>query len=220
MQTTDPAPAADPQPAPDDVDDAGGTGGPDPPEDARRARTGWSRLWRALPWVIAVLAITAAAVAGWQWWQAEQREAARTDVRVAATSFLDELTNWEAAGGLDETREALRAAGTGPFLEEVDEFFTTLTGRLSGDVTSEGEVQNVYVQELTGDTAEVFAVVLQTIEAEGAETRSVRRSVIDLQRVDGTWLVSQIRLLSDEAPAGTPDGGAGSGGGTQEGPDG
>lgn len=179
-------------------DEAGeGPDGPRPP------RSGWLR--RAVPWLLALAALGAATFSTWQWRDLQQRAAAREDVRVATASFMATLTDWDASEGLDETREELREAGTGPFLEEVDEFFGRLTGRLAATVTSQGRVRDVYVQELSGDTARSFAVVVQTISRDGDEATTVRYADLALQRVDDRWLVAEVRLLADDtrpAPAG------------------
>jgi Mce-associated membrane protein len=172
--------------------------------DTRRAPT-----WRSLvlPWVVAVLALAVAGVSTWQWLVLAAADDTREQVQRAAETFVLELTNWDASEGLAGTREELQAAGTGEFLQEVDELFGgTLGAELEAvDAVSTGEVQDVFIQRIEGDQAIAFAVVLQQLSTSVSDQpeRTVRSARMELTEVDGRWLVSSVQLLADGGV--TPD---------------
>lgn len=187
---------------------------PDPGPDRRR----W--LWLAAPWVVTVLAVAVAVVATVRWQALSSVERDAAGVERAAGEFLATLTNWDAVeGGMQDTREQLRAAGTPRFATDVDELFGT-TGDLATlaelGARSEGEVRDVFVQSLSGDDAEVLAVAVQRVVTDvtaGAEV-SMRFAQMQLVREDGTWLVDEVELLVDSLREGTvrtddPDGAPG-----------
>lgn len=220
---TDAVQQQDPTEAGDDHATAGGTRRQ---RRQRLPRAAGSRPW--LPWVVAVLAAIVALVSTVQWLRLADREATRDEVETAAATFVIELTNWDATDGLADTREALQAAGTPAFRNEVDELFGGELGTELETVgaVSRGEVQDVFLQRIeeapgSGEeagpddeplpTAVVFAVVEQTVASELSDVPDViRRSArIVLHRIDGAWKVADVELIQDDsslvpAPEETP----------------
>lgn len=164
----------------------------------RRATAPW------LPWAIAAMAVITAAITTFQWQQLASAEADRQAVADAAGDFMVTLTTWDATDGLEDTREELKAEGTGRFLDEIDQLFGgTLGADLeAADAVSTGEIEDVLTQSIDGDTAVVLAVAVQTLESTISPEPdvSVRSAKITLARVDGEWLVENVELLVDRTP--------------------
>jgi hypothetical protein len=178
-----------------------------------RAARRWPRT--VLPWVLVVLAVAVAVVSTWRWQELAVLERTREDVAAVTSRFVTTLTTWDASAGMGETREALRSGGTELFASDVDQLFGStedLRGLAELAARSEGEVREVYVQSLQEDRAETLAVVLQQVTTDAVEDPEVhlRYASVDLQLVDGQWLVDQLELLVDTAPtgAGTGEGAA------------
>lgn len=157
-----------------------------------------SRLRRSVPWIVALAAVAVAAFSTVQWRTLAAEEATRAEVEAVAGAFLLELTTWDASDGLGETRDQLAGFGTGAFRSEVDELFSAELSAELRDVaaTSEGEVQDVFLQRIDDGRAVVFGVVLQTQDtAETDPDTMVRSARIVLERVDGTWKVAQVEMV-------------------------
>lgn len=157
------------------------------------------RLLAAAPWVLVVAGLIAAGFSTWQWQQLESRAQERDRVRLATSEFMTTLTNWDSDEGLDATRRALQEAGTGDFLQQLEQFFQPMTGDLPADVSSSGRVEHAYVQSVGDGRAESFAVVVQTVDRGQQSSTTVRYAVLTLRQVDGEWLVADLRLLADDA---------------------
>lgn len=168
----------------------------------RPRRTRRPRRWtRALPWVVAVLALAAAVYSTWQWRQLASRQDAIASARAAAVDFTRDLTNWDASDGLDDEVEVLRNQGTGAFLDEIEFVFggDELTSQLQADeISATGEVEEVFVQDLEGDVAEVFAVVSVTYDSpnieNGLDPVSFPASMVLERAGDGGWLVREVTV--------------------------
>ncbi|MEX2627751.1 MAG: hypothetical protein WD225_12765, partial [Ilumatobacteraceae bacterium] len=108
-------PSLDPDTGDEPVTD-GDAGAPPP------ARTGL-RASVVLPWILVVLAVALAVVATWRWQELAGEQRQRDAVTAAAGDFALALTNWDAADGMGDTREALRVGGTEAFAQDVDDLF-------------------------------------------------------------------------------------------------
>jgi hypothetical protein len=209
----EPAPEPAHEPAQEPLTSEADVVGTAPAASPRRTRT--SPLRTALPWVLVVLAVAVAVVSTWRWQELAAVERAREDVAAATSQFVTTLTTWDASAGMVETREALRSGGTELFGSDVDELFGStedLRGLAELGARSEGEVRQVYVQSLQDDRAETLAVVLQqvtTAEVQDPEFH-LRYAAVELQLVEGRWLVDQLELLVDTSPSsdGTGEGAA------------
>lgn len=151
-----------------------------------------------LPWVVAIAAIGLAVFSTLQWRALATEAATRAEVEAVAGTFLLELTTWDASDGLAGTREQLAAFGTGTFRDEVDQLFSAELSAELRDVgaTSEGEVQDIFLQRIENDRAIVFGVVLQTQDTSETDPDTIARSArVVLERVEGEWKVSQVQMI-------------------------
>lgn len=175
----------------------------EPTEDVAPRRFGLVAV--LIPWVLAVAFAAVAAVALVQWQGMRNTESARDQARTAAIEVVRLLTEWDASDGLDDTREDLKAVATGDFSDQIDDIFGAdeVSQLVDANVRSEGEIGDVFVQSLEGDTAEVFAVVTQTTTTETVEVplTVVQRAAILLERQGDRWLVASVELTSDETLA-------------------
>lgn len=164
----------------------------DPATDRR------SVLRSMLPWVVTLAAVALAVFSTLQWRALATDQSTRAEVEAVAAAFLLELTTWDASDGLGDTRDQLASYGTGAFLDEVDELFGAELSAELRDVaaTSEGEIQDVFLQRVEDDRAVVFGVVLQTQDTTETDPDTIARSArVVLERVDGTWKVSQVQMV-------------------------
>lgn len=181
------------------------------PPDGSHGPGAAARAWQLLPWLVAVIAVAVAVVSIVLWRGLAEETATRDTVATAASNFLVTLTSWDATDGLDDTREALREAGTGRFAEEVDQLFgdTQDLAQLQDlGARSEGTIQDLFVQSVEGNQAEVFAVVVQRVDVDGSEqsSRTDRFARLRLERTQAGWQVANVELIADLA--GTPTEGA------------
>lgn len=174
------------------------------PEPAAPARTR-----SVLPWAVAMVAVAVALFSTVQWLGLQGEADDRRDVALASTAFLADLLNWDAGDGMDDTVTALRAQGTGRFLAQAEDLF----GGPLGDelevaaATSEGAVEDLFVQSIEGDRAEVFAIVQQSVSStvtSGSE-RTIRQVILQLERVEGTWRIENLELPELVRQAGSVD---------------
>lgn len=182
-----------------------------------------------LPWVLVVVTSAVAAFSTAQWLSLQSEANTRAAVERVAGRFVTTLITWDAADGLDETLDELRSMGTGRFLDEAEELFGggTLRAQLEAlEATSEGEVRDLFVQRIEGDSALVFVVAEQTIATSVSPDvdESLRSARIELVRVDGEWRIENVDLVTpslaqvqegadDATSEGTGDAGAGDGSG-------
>lgn len=176
-----------------------------PAPTSEDAADGRSRLRTWLPWIVALAAVGLAVFSTVRWQQLEgeigpvrEAEAARAEVEAAAGTFLLELTTWDATEGLTETRDRLTELGTDDFRAEVDRLFgAELSVELKQvEATSQGEVQDLFVQRVEGDRAVVFAVVIQSQDTAQTEPDTLIRSArVTLERVDGEWKVAAVDMV-------------------------
>lgn len=209
--STDPTrPAAAGAPGPDEATnpaaaaDAGAFRGSPPPPTSDGSRPARRRLAVVLPWVVAILALGATAFSTWQWQQLAAQEGQADSARAAALSFVQDLTNWDAADGLDDEIETLRDQGTGPFLEEIDAVFggDALTSQLQqAEVAATSEVEEAFVQDLGNGTAEVFVVVSVTYQAPGMQQEPqpvIFPAQIVLEQQGDGWLVRRVSVPNSD----------------------
>lgn len=185
-------------------DDDGGTDEVRDGDGRRRPR------WWVLPWLVAAVAVLVAMATTSQWLTLRAEDQTRQQVLRTAEEFVVALTTWDASDGLEDTREELRAAGTGAFLAEVDDLFGgTLGDELEEvDAVSRGDVEDVFVQRIQDDQAIALAVIVQEVETNLSDSpdRTVRSARLTLTREDDRWLVSNVQLLADDVQGAAPEG--------------
>jgi Mce-associated membrane protein len=157
-----------------------------------------------LGWVVAAVAVVVAAVFAFLWAGLQNEATDREQVRRAAERLVLQVTTFNGAE-IEQWVAALQERSTGAYAQQVNELFDQgLRDELRArEAVSVGELQRLFVQQLEGDEAEVFAVVRQTI-ANNALDNPVQdelRMDITMRRVDGRWLASRVAVL---APTGLP----------------
>ena len=151
-----------------------------------------------LAWAIAILALVLAGVAGAAWADLYAADRARGEVRSAATDLVLRLTTFEGAE-IEEWLEAAKARATGAYAEQLTALFNQeLRDALrEREVISRGDVEQLFIQDIQGDQAMVFALVRQTIANSSTPdpVEDELRMDITMQRVDGRWLASDVAIL-------------------------
>ncbi len=193
--------ADDEEPLPDDATSA-------PPEDTSPppGKAARRRVRSVLPWVLVVLLAASTTVFVLAWHGAKQQERARTEVASVATQFLQALTNF---GGptIDRDVANIRSYAIGDFANQVSQFFDagTVAALRAANAVSVGHVQSVFVESVSGDTAEAFGVVDETLSnAKTAAHLEILRIDVEMVHTSSGWKVDQVTLL--QTPSGFPSG--------------
>lgn len=151
-----------------------------------------------LAWAVAVLALVLAGVAATAWADLYAADQARGEVRSAATDLVLRLTTFEGAE-IEEWLEGAKERATGAYAEQLTALFNQeLRDALrEREVVSRGDVEQLFIQDIQGDQASVFALVRQTIANSSTPdpVEDELRMDITMQRVDGRWLASDVAIL-------------------------
>lgn len=217
MTDPDPiAPASPPSPAePDRPADthAFDTDGVDDAVDTDRgdARRGSTRpsAWRAVALVVVIAG--AAAAAAWGWSQRDSDPDPLAEARIVASEFGSAYLSFE-GGRVDEAGERLLSMGTEDFVEEYESARLPSVETLfaSNEVSTRAEVTDVFTTGI--EDFRVRAVVFVDVDARGpeGEQRLANLSfVLELELVDGAWLVDAVapvpvaEVVGGEAPTAT-----------------
>ena len=180
----------------DDIDRGPATTDDAPGPAATRGASWW------IGWVLAALGLIGTVVLG-TLLLTQDDGAERAAAEEAAGRFALALTTWDASdGGMAQTREELRDASTDGFDSEVEQLFggtDDLAELEEIGARSTAEVEQLLVEQVDGDQAEVLAVLTQRVTTEiteGEET-SLRYARMGLLREDGEWQVDRVELLVD-----------------------
>jgi hypothetical protein len=136
-------------------------------------------------------------------------------VNQTARTFLTDFFNFDAKT-VDADFNTITSMATGQFSTQAKEFFNSniRTALEKALAESRGQIRAVYLQSETPTTASVYAVVDQTYVNNKVTTpqADVVRLVVDLQKVNGTWKISDVTVLEGATPssAGSASGSAGS----------
>ena len=197
----DSAPADDVEAPPaEDVEVLAPSPAPAPRRTVRR------RVLGVVPWALAVVLAGSTLVFALAWHGVQQRERSRTEVASVATQFLQALTNF---GGptIDRDVADIRSYAIGDFASQVSQFFdsSTVAALRAANAVSTGHVQSVFVESLSGDTAEVFGVVDETLSnAKTSAHLELLRIDVEMVRTSSGWKVDRVDLL--QTPSGFPSG--------------
>ncbi len=164
---------------------------------------------RYLPWFLLVLALIAAATFGTLWQESRSEENAEDELRAQATEFIGDLTSISAETA-EADAEAIKEWAVGDFGDEAEVFYgqEAIDAVVEAEATTEGDIEELFVQSLGDGEGSVFAVVDYTVTNAGTDepkTDTVRLS-IEMIESDAGWKVNSVRLL--ESP-GTPPSGVG-----------
>lgn len=156
----------------------------------------------AVAWTVAVVALVAAGFFGTQWADLYSAERTRTAVRAAGQDLALRLTTFEGEN-IEEWFASASQQATGEYAQQLTDVFNQASrdALREIEVVSRGEVENLFVQDVDGDEASVFAVVKQTYvnNTTPDPVEDELRLDITLELEDGEWLASEVAVLG---PAG------------------
>lgn len=194
------------EPVPTDTVDVADVDAPlttPPPEDASgeaERPSGVARLFgnARIAWAVAVAALVLAGVAGMAWADLYGADRDRQAVRQAATDLVLRLTTFEGED-IEAWLQGAQERATGEYAQQLSALFDQdLRDALRDQqVVSRGEVDQLFVQDISGDEASAFALVTQTIVNASTPdpVQDELRMDLTMQRVDGRWLASEVAVL-------------------------
>lgn len=151
-----------------------------------------------IAWMVAGLSIVAAIAFAVAWAPLYSAAKDRERVRESAEQLVLHLTTFEGAT-IDEWVQDTQRRATDDYAEEVNTLFDPeLRGALrEAKAKSVGRLINLFVQDVDGDDAMVFAVVRQTITNAASPTpvEDELRMQIELRQVDGDWKAAKVEVL-------------------------
>lgn len=163
-----------------------------------------------LAWSVAALATILAIVFAVAWAPLYSAAKDRERVRESAEQLVLHLTTFEGAT-IDEWVQDTQRRATDDYAEEVNTLFDPeLRGALrEAKAKSVGRLVNLFVQDVDGDDAMVFAVVRQTITNAASPTpvEDELRMQIELRQVDGDWKAAKVEVLGQGSEQGSGPGG-------------
>ena len=204
--------------APEGTPDATEAGGPDTPSAAPvadaasqppvPARSGRGVLLLIVA-LVALLGLVGTAVFASKWNGLRHRQDAQHQAETVARQFLTALTNFDATTvDADFGRIISFAADNSDFAHQAQSTFNSDLGRAfkTKQASSRGEIHFLFVQGVSGTTADVYAVVDQTIFNNSMKAPAADEIRVDvtLQKVKGLWRVSELTVLQAPPVAGTP----------------
>jgi len=172
-----------------------------------------SSVRQAVSWALFLLVLGAAILFFILWRHAEgnrgRTDTERAQVVTTATDFLNALTNFKGAT-IDQDVARIKAFAVGDFADQVDQFFgpTAREGLRKAQANSIGHVEKVFVESISGDQAEAFAVVSETITNASTTTPKAQTLRIDLGMIDTSsgWKVSRVDILQSPSTPPIPGG--------------
>lgn len=153
------------------------------------------------------------AVAAWSQAGALRAEAERREeVREAAELMVLRITTFDGSR-IEEWLADTRTLATGDYAEELTTLYDPEIREsfAAFDVQSVGVVESSFVQEVSEDTALVFAVVRQsyTFSGQDRQISDELRMEVELARIDGQWLTADVKVLGPSTIAQIDPEGAG-----------
>jgi len=172
------------------------------PAEGPRTRAPLNRAW-VLAGVMTLIALGFAIA----WAQLYTAEGQRSEVRTAAEQLVLHLTTFTGES-IDEWVQQTQTMATDEYSSEVNELFDVDLRAALRDARSEsvGRLIDLFVQDIDGDNATVFAVLRQTI-TNAATTQPIEdelRMQVELRRESGTWKAARVEVLG---PQGSGSGG-------------
>jgi hypothetical protein len=203
-------------PPPRSASGRAGRAGGDPSDPSRRDPSGPSRRDFRLLRLIAVIGIVGTLLFGVLYVTKGSGSSRQNPaVTTTAQTFLTDFFNFNAKT-VDADFTAVTNMATGSFAGQAKQFFNSSI-RLAlekAQAESRGQTRALYIESENANSAAVYAVVDQTyvnnkISSPRADTV---RMIIDLQNVNGHWMISDVTVLEGASPtsAGTAPGSAGS----------
>ncbi|MGH2752740.1 MAG: hypothetical protein ACRDK3_18005 [Actinomycetota bacterium] len=161
-------------------------------------------LTRYLPWLLLLLALVATVTFAVLWQQERTRASEEDELRAQATEFIDDLTSISAATA-EADAEAIKEWAVGDFADEAEVFYgqEAIDAVVEAEASTEGDIEELFVQSLSDGEGSVFAVINYTVTNAGTEepkTDTVRMN-IEMIETDGRWRVNRVRVLESPGTA-------------------
>ncbi len=132
------------------------------------------------------------------------------DARFAAGRFAERFLTFE-HDALDDWKAGVLALSTGGFtseVEDVEEGLRTLIGESELDATT--QVTEIFVGDVDNGTASVVLIYDRDVNgATGTRSETDRYMQLEMNLVDGEWLVDNVLDISTAGGLGEPDPGPG-----------
>jgi hypothetical protein len=158
---------------------------------------------------LAIVGVVAAIVFGFAWANLNGQNAQREVVKQDTVTFLKDLTNFKPAT-VDADFAALQnwAASGSQFEKQAAQTFNSNIRQelLQAKASSLGEIRNIYVESVSGSSAEVYAVVDQSYQNSKITTpdTDVLRVTVDLTDTAQGWRVSTVTVENPSSSPSTP----------------
>jgi Mce-associated membrane protein len=132
------------------------------------------------------------------WQEGETREGERAEVEAAAEGFVTALTNFS-ADTIEADATEIKSFAVGDFAEEVETFFgaEAIAAIKEAQAESTGEIESIFIQDISEDQASVFGVVSETVtNSTLTDPRSdVLRLEIGMIRTAAEWKVNRVDVF-------------------------
>lgn len=163
-----------------------------------------------LAWSVAAFTTVLAIAFAVAWAPLYSEAKDRERVREAAEQLVLHLTTFEGAT-IDEWVQDIQGRATDDYAAEVNTLFDPeLRGALrEAKAKSVGRLVNLFVQDVDGENALVFAVVRQTITnaASPEPVEDELRMQLSLRQVGGDWKAAKVEVLGQGSEQGSGPGG-------------
>jgi hypothetical protein len=164
---------------------------------------------RVLPWTIAAVFLATTLAALWLLHDAQRDDARSTAVQSTTRDFLTALTTFSATT-IDSDVSRIRSYAVGDFATQVQQTFSDarIAQIKSSKVVSQGQVQSVFPENVTGSQATVFGVVNETVSNGSAQNprSEVMRVEVGLIDTPGGWKVNSVNILQSPGATSVPTG--------------
>jgi len=159
---------------------------------------------RAIPWVLFVVATGIAAFTGWKYEQATASDKQQAQVKAVGARLLVAISNFDGVT-IDADVRTLKGLAVGRFASDLNGVFTPdrIDQIKKLKVTSSGKIRSVFVQNVSGGNASVFAVVDETTDnsASAPKTETVRFDIALIDTKAG-WKIENVEIL--QSPGASP----------------
>lgn len=184
-----------------------GAGDDEPPVDDQdtaegRRPTSGARVGFVITAVVALLGVFGTVFFASKYHHLSGRNREAGAVTKASSQFLNSLTNFN-ANNIDADFQQIQNMATGDFGQQAQKFFASdvRTALAKVQATSRGQIHYLYVEAIQGSTATTFGEVDQTIANLNFSRpeQDVLRVALTLQKVSGTWRISEVTVLQGPA---------------------
>ncbi len=158
-----------------------------------------------LPWIVAGVSLGLAILFAILWQSAEAPNRRRAQVADSARQFLVALTNFSGET-IDQDAAEIESFAVGEFADQVHTFFNARAKQAlrKARAQSEGRVQKVFVESVSGQTASVFGVVSERVSNTATRTprAEILRIEIDMIETRDGWKVNRVNILQSPETTG------------------